>query len=93
MQRHAGGVSRDLVLSQLRRFWYETALAAGPQTFGSLKAVAAPDRIMFGSDWPYCPDDMTADMTRALGDESMLDARERAAVERDNAVKLFPRLA
>lgn len=93
MQRHASEVSSDLVLSQLRRFWYETALAAGPQTFGSLKAVAAPDRIMFGSDWPYCPDDMTDDMTRALGDESMLDARERAAVERDNAVKLFPRLA
>ncbi len=93
MQRHAGEVSPDLVLSQLRRFWYETALAAGPQTFGSLKAVAAPDRIMFGSDWPYCPDAMTDDMTRALGDESMLDARERAAVERDNAVKLFPRLA
>jgi predicted TIM-barrel fold metal-dependent hydrolase len=46
---------------------------------------------LFGSDWPYYPDDMTDDMTRALGDENMLDAQALAAVERNNAVKLFPR--
>ena len=91
MQRHSGRVTADLVRGQLKRFWYETALAAGPETFGSLKAVANPDRILFGSDWPYCPDDMTEDMIDALGDATMLDRKQRAAIERGNALHLFPR--
>lgn len=91
MQQHAGKVTADLVLSQLRRFWYETALAAGPQTFGSLTAVAAPEHILFGSDWPYCPDDMTEDMVKALGNSTMHDENQRRAIERDNALRLFPR--
>ena len=91
MQRYAGRVTPDLVLSQFRRFWYETALSAGPQTFGSLKVVADPERILFGSDWPYCPDDMTDDMVRALADEAMLDAGQREQIARTNALGLFPR--
>ncbi len=91
MQRHAGHVTPDLVLSQFRRFWYETALSAGPQTFGSLRVVADAQRILFGSDWPYCPDDMTQDMVRALADEAMLNAGRRAQIARTNALSLFPR--
>jgi len=91
MQRYAGRVTPELVLAQFRRFWYETALSAGPQTFGSLKCVADPARILFGSDWPYCPDDMADDMIGALADPAMLDAGQRQAVERTNALSLFPR--
>jgi predicted TIM-barrel fold metal-dependent hydrolase len=93
MQRYAGRVTPELVFSQLRRFWYETALAAGPSTMGSLKAVADPTRIVFGSDWPYCPSEMADDMIAALADNTMLDAGERAAIERGNALALFPRFA
>ncbi len=45
--------SREKILAGLRRYWYDTALSPGPQTMGSLAAVAAPERILFGSDWPY----------------------------------------
>jgi predicted TIM-barrel fold metal-dependent hydrolase len=93
MQRHAGKVTPELVFSQLRRFWYETALAAGPSTYGSLKEVADPARIVFGSDWPYCPTEMCGDMIAALGNDKMLDAKTRAAIERTNALALFPRFA
>jgi predicted TIM-barrel fold metal-dependent hydrolase len=93
MGRNAGKVTPELILAQLRRFWYETALSAGPQTFGSLNAVAAPDRILFGSDWPYCPDDMTADMTGAIDAETASDPNRRAAIARGNALGLFPRFA
>lgn len=91
MDRHRGKLTPELMLSQFRRFWYELALAAGPQTFGSLMAVADPQRILFGSDWPYCPDDMTDDMIGALGKLNMIDAAQRAAIERGNALSLFPR--
>ena len=93
MERYAGKMTKEVVFAQLRRFWYETALAAGPSSFGSLEAVADPQRIVFGSDWPYCPGDMADDMIAALGDDKMLDAKRRAAIERDNALKLFPRFA
>jgi 6-methylsalicylate decarboxylase len=93
MDRYAGKVTPDLVFSQLGRFWYETALAAGPSTFGSLKEIADPARIVFGSDWPYCPTEMCGDMIAALADDAMLDAKQRAAIERNNALALFPRFA
>jgi len=93
MNRNAGDTTPELIALQFRRFWYETALSVGPQTFGSLNAVAAPDRILFGSDWPYCPDDMTVDMTRALNAETASDPLRHAAVARGNALRLFPRFA
>lgn len=93
MTRHAGKVNQDLIYSQLRRFWYDTALSAGPQTFGSLLQVADPDRIVFGSDWPYCPEVMAEDMIRDLANNPLLTASQLAAVERGNAERLFPRLA
>lgn len=91
MDRYAGKVTPDVVFSQLRRFWYETALAAGPSTLGSLAEVADPAQIVFGSDWPYCPTEMCGDMIAAL--DKALDSKQRAAIERDNALALFPRLA
>ena len=91
MERHSGRVTVELVLAQMRRFWYDTALAAGPQTFGCLRTVADPGRILFGSDWPYCPDAMTEDMLKALAGVSFSE-KERQAIERDNALSLLPRL-
>jgi 6-methylsalicylate decarboxylase len=93
MDRYAGKVTPELVYSQLGRFWYETALAAGPSTYGSLKEIAEPTQIVFGSDWPYCPTEMCGDMIAALADDAMIDAKQRAAIERNNALALFPRFA
>jgi len=93
MDRHAGKVTPELVYAQLAKFWYETALAAGPSTMGCLREVADPKRILFGSDWPYCPTEMCGDMIAALDTKDMLDAAERAAINRGNALALFPRFA
>jgi 6-methylsalicylate decarboxylase len=93
MDRYAGKITPELVYGQLRKFWYETALSAGPSTLGSLKEVADPARIVFGSDWPYCPTEMCGDMVAALEGGGALDAKERAAVNRTNALALFPRFA
>ncbi len=86
-----GRVTRELVLSRLRRFYYDTAISAGPQAMGALREVANPDHVLFGSDWPYCPVEMGDDMVKALDDS--LSASEKPGVERGNALKLFPRFA
>ncbi len=91
MTRYEGQVTPQLILDMYKRFWYETALSAGPQTLGSLLNVADPTHILFGSDWPYCPDDMTEDMIAALAGNSELDAKQLQAIEGDNARLLFPR--
>jgi len=93
MERHGAKLTAQDVLSHLRLFYYETALAAGPQTFGSLMQVAAPERILFGSDWPYCPEVMTEDMIQALYTQTGLDEARLQAIGRGNALRLFPRFA
>ncbi len=93
MARHGAGLTQAQVFSDFKRFYYETALSAGRQSLGSTREVAAPDHILFGSDWPYCPDDMTEDMISATRDSGFFDDRQLAAVNRDNALKLFPRFA
>ncbi|OFZ73483.1 MAG: hypothetical protein A2W04_03095 [Betaproteobacteria bacterium RBG_16_64_9] len=93
MERHGAKLTAQDVLSHLRLFYYETALAAGPQTFGSLMQVAAPERILFGSDWPYCPEVMTEDIIQALYTQTGLDEARLQAIGRGNALRLFPRFA
>lgn len=81
------------VMSRFRRFWYDTALAAGPQVFGALRTVADPARILFGTDWPYAPETMTRDSIAGLATPGMLTPADVAAVDGGNASALFPRLA
>ncbi|AET92424.1 amidohydrolase [Burkholderia sp. SFA1] len=86
-------LSQEGVFSTLRRFWYDTAQSAGPQTMGSLMQVADPARIVFGGDWPYCPESVVAETSKALDASPLLDDAQRAAIMRGNALALFPRLA
>jgi predicted TIM-barrel fold metal-dependent hydrolase len=36
-------------------FYYDTALSAGPSTIAALMQVAAPDHVLFGTDFPMAP--------------------------------------
>ena len=92
MQRHKFAVTQDVVLGEFRKFYYETALSAGRQPLATTKEIADPARILFGSDWPYCPDDMTEDMIVSRRDCGLFDDAQQKAIDRGNAVKLFPRL-
>ena len=59
----------------------------------ALYEVADPSRIMFGSDWPYIDREYVEDQSRALVDMPVLTRDRFKAMERDNAVRLFPRFA
>ena len=93
MDAYAGKVTKALVLAKIRRFYFDTALSAGPQSLGSLLQAADHDKILFGSDWPYCPEIMATDMITELESNTLLDEKLKRAIARDNALKLFPRLA
>ena len=85
-------LSREQVLSGLRHFWYDNALAPGEETFGSLDQVARPERIVFGTDYPFANPRVIAEMVRTHESGFHSDAR-RAAIDRANALALFPKYA
>lgn len=78
-------------VAQLRRFWFDTALSSSPYALPALMAFADPQRITFGSDWPYAAQERSAHFAR-LFEQYGFDAQQREAIERGNALRLFPRL-
>lgn len=77
----------------LRHFWYDNALSCGPTTMGALKTVADPEKILFGSDWPFVQAPLVAEEVATHQMPGLHTEAERAAIDRGNALKLFPGLA
>lgn len=77
----------------LRHFWYDTALSAGPELMDCLISVVGPDRVVFGSDWPFGTASVVKEAVKNLSSSDFLTAAERAALARKNAIALFPRFA
>jgi len=89
-----------------RRFIYDTALAFGDEQLVALDRLAGPERIVFGTDWPFTSTIFAADAQRrapwwtddlptADGDPQpelsrVFSRPERIAIERKNAQQLYP---
>lgn len=78
-------------LDDFAGFYFDTALSSSAAALPSLLAFAKPGHVTFGSDWPFAP--IAAGKLFAAGLEtySGLDADSREAIERINALALFPR--
>ena len=75
----------------LRRFYYDVALSASPAALPSLLEVADPDRITYGTDFPFAPS-AGIDFLNMQYENYPLDPGVRAAIDRGNSEALFPRL-
>ena len=64
IDRRLPQLTREQVLCGLRHFWYDNALAPGEATFGALDQVALPERIVFGTDYPFANPRVIAEMVR-----------------------------
>jgi len=78
-------------LDDFAGFYFDTALSSSAAALPSLLAFAKPGHVTFGSDWPFAP--IAAGKLFAAGLETYpgLDADSRGAIERLNALALFPR--
>ena len=83
-------LSREQVYAGLKHFWYDNALSPGEQTFGTLDHVASPERVLFGSDYPFANARVIAEMIKTYESGFLSDAR-RAEIDRGNALALFPK--
>ncbi|PTU67470.1 MULTISPECIES: amidohydrolase family protein [unclassified Chromobacterium] len=90
--RHDVPATEDL-LRLFQRFYFDTALTSGPVALPSLTAFAGVGRILYGSDYPYAPAAVGASFTAQLDAYTGLSPQEHAAIRRNNALALFPRLA
>lgn len=73
---------------ELKRLYYEIANSANRSTMAALTNLVPTSQIMFGTDYPFVPIDITAGGMKTL----KLSAQELRAIGRDNALALLPRL-
>ncbi|WP_396926902.1 amidohydrolase family protein [Mycolicibacterium sp.] len=79
-------------LDDFSSFYFDTALSSSAAALPALLAFAQPGHVTFGSDFPFAP--VVASTMFAAGLETYpgLDRASRAAIDRENALRLFPRL-
>lgn len=79
-------------LDDFSSFYFDTALSSSAAALPTLLAFAKPGHITFGSDFPFAP--VAAGKLFAAGLETYpgLDGTTRDAIDRTNALALFPRL-
>jgi 6-methylsalicylate decarboxylase len=73
---------------ELKRFYYDTAQAAHPYALASLTKLIPVSQIVFGTDFPYRT---AAEHVKGLTDYGF-SASDLQSIDRDNAVRLLPRL-
>ncbi|MDA1184395.1 MAG: amidohydrolase family protein [Acidobacteria bacterium] len=77
-------------LEQARRFYYDTAGAANRGALVSLLELVNADHILFGTDFP--PGGTIQDTAAALRSLNLFSDADLRAIDRDNVVRLIPRL-
>jgi 6-methylsalicylate decarboxylase len=85
--------SEQEVFETLERLYYDVALSAHPVPFAALRRIAPITQILFGSDWPFSPEPVVARNIHQLGEANGLSEAEARAIARENAERVFPRLA
>jgi predicted TIM-barrel fold metal-dependent hydrolase len=77
----------------MRKLHFDLAGAPVPRLLEALLQVADPERIHYGSDYPFTPADACARLLRQIEATPLLDDTMRNRILRENARALFPRIA
>ncbi len=78
-------------LSYIKRFWFDTALSGNATPLAGLSSIADPNRILFGTDFPYISAEKVTTETQGFDAWDGLSGDTRTAINRGNAEQLFPR--
>lgn len=77
------------MLPELQKFYYDTASVENPLALMALKKLALPSHILFGTDFPF---GTGLEHVENLHAARVFNEAEMRGVERENAVRLLPRL-
>ncbi len=78
--------------SLMKSFYYDLTAATTPGQMAALATIAKPDRMVMGFDYPFMNKAMNAPFVAAL-EGNAYTPENRKAIEAENALKLFPRMA
>lgn len=73
---------------ELRRLYYDVANSVNPSSMAALMNLVPTSQLLFGSDFPFVRASVTANGLDHFG----LSSTDLQAVNRENAMRLFPRL-
>jgi predicted TIM-barrel fold metal-dependent hydrolase len=82
-----GKLTRESVQGELNRFYYDTAQITGSVTLGALARLIPVTQIVYGTDFPY-----GAAAHHSSGVSAAFAGEDLRKVERENALRLLPRL-
>jgi predicted TIM-barrel fold metal-dependent hydrolase len=77
------------MLSELKKFYYDTAQANHPGALAALLKLVPPAQIVYGTDFPFRTG---GEVNEGLSAQHFA-AKDLAAIERGNALRLMPQLA
>lgn len=80
-------VTREQVNAQLTRFYYDTAQISNDVTLSALVKLVPMSQIVYGTDFPY-----RTGMDHTKGVDAFFKGADLKAVNRENALRLVPRL-
>ena len=81
-----------LVRDEMRKLYFDLAGAPLPELLPALLSIADPERILYGSDWPFTGLPSCFDLAQELDASTLLSGTLHRAFMRGNALRLFPRL-
>jgi len=77
-------------IAEAKKFYYDTAGATNRGAIASLLELVSASQILFGTDFP--PGGTNLALAKALADLGFFKDGDLYAIERENAVRLLPRL-
>jgi 6-methylsalicylate decarboxylase len=86
IDKNVAGRLPDGAMLEFSKLYYDVVSATNPITINAIGALAGFSQLLFGSDYPYWQPAITAAELGKLG----LSANDLYAIERGNALRLFP---
>jgi predicted TIM-barrel fold metal-dependent hydrolase len=78
-------------MAEAKRFFYDLAGATNPGVVSSLLQLVSPSQVLFGTDFP--PGGSSTSYVKSLAEMgTLLSAADLRAIDRENALRLIPRL-
>ncbi|MBI4887493.1 MAG: amidohydrolase [Acidobacteria bacterium] len=77
-------------IAEAKKFFYDTAGAANRGAMASLLELVPASQVLFGTDFP--PGGTSREVAQLLAELRIFNAAAMRAIDRDNAVRLLPRL-
>jgi predicted TIM-barrel fold metal-dependent hydrolase len=87
------GLEPGALERRLRRFWLDTALSSSPVSTPTLLAFADPGHLVYGSDWPFLPEEVGVRFDRMLDAQAADGSLELSDAQWRNAAQLLPSVA